>query len=503
MSDLHNAGITKDVIRHHFVSLANLEDSLRRDKPDIFSDVKVNSLYQPKSLKRLKEDVEKHNKFVVTTAVVGCSVDSGFYDSIKHYCKANKAKLLVLLAADPAANVDWRIDKALSNEHIVLDEISLNSNIFLSTIKLSAKHIDPTTGLQRIGQRNGSFIYASPKQRLVLAPVSNIKFPHALMTTGAITQPNYNTRRYMSERTAYIADNDHVMGAIVVEIVDDKIYHYRQIQADKKGSFIDIGKEYRADGTTRRIEPEALVLGDWHSGETDPEVVTALKDIVENLKPKSIVLHDAFNGLSINHHEDYKLILKAQRAQANQLNLENELIGLIKDLDFICSLTKLVVMVKSNHDEFLERYLDNGKYIQDPQNKIVSLKLALAMAEGNDPLKYAVEKLWPHWKPSGNIRWLKRDEDYSVAGVQLGAHGDLGANGAKGSLRAMEQAYSNSVSGHSHTPEILRGAWRVGTSSKLKLTYNRGASSWLHTHCLVYPNGSRQLINCFDGKWKL
>ena len=34
------------------------------------------------------------------------------------------------------------------------------------------------------------------------------------------------------------------MGAIIVEIVDDKRYHFRQVQADKDGSFIDLGVQY-------------------------------------------------------------------------------------------------------------------------------------------------------------------------------------------------------------------------------------------------------------------
>lgn len=30
-----------------------------------------------------------------------------------------------------------------------------------------------------------------------------------------------------------------------------------------------------------------------------------------------------------------------------------------------------------------------------------------------------------------------------------------------------------------------------------------GASSWLNTHCLLYANGKRSLINVIDGEWRL
>jgi hypothetical protein len=138
-------------------------------------------------------------------------------------------------------------------------------------------------------------------------------------------------------------------------------------------------------------------------------------------------------------------------------------------------------------------------YIKDPHNKKIALELALAMVNGLDPLKTGVEKYLGADKP---VTWLKRDEDYKIARIELGSHGDLGSNGGTHSLRSMENAYGNSVSGHTHTPEILRGAWQVGTCSLLKLDYNVGPSSWVHSSCVVYPNGGRQLINVINGKWK-
>lgn len=502
MADLKAAGVTKDMVQHHYDSLSNLESVAREKHPKVFHDVSVDSLYTPKAKEDLKATIGNYRKFVITTAVVGCHVNDDALAAVKTYCKQNHAKLLVLLAADPAASAGWSIDKKLQNEHIVFHDVSLNSNIFISTIKLSAKHIDPITGLDRIGQRNGTFIFASPKQRLNLVATSNEKLAHALMTTGAITDPNYETSRYMSERTAYIADNDHVMGAIVVEVVDDKVYHFRQVQFDNDGSFIDLGKKYTASGKTVDVGAEALVLGDWHSGETDPQVIKATTEMCQLLKPKNIILHDAFDGLSINHHEENFKALKAVRAMKGQLSLLQEIVGLSNDLDKLSKLTDKIVIVKSNHDEFLSsHYLNKGKYVDDPQNHRLALDLAMAMIDGKDPLQYGVEK-YGMLLNKAKIKWLQRDEDFTIAGIQLGAHGDKGPNGSKGTLRAMEKAYSNSVTGHSHTPGILRGAWAVGTSSYLKLTYNEGPSSWLQAHCIVYKNGSRQLINIIDGNWR-
>lgn len=506
MQDLQDAGITKDMVTHHFGSLTSLEKVARSQYPVSFFDVTVESLYSPKAIADLRQEVATSKRFVVTTAVNGCEVHPRFLASIKNYCKQNDASLLILVASDPAASRDkeWgTISSKLKDETIVIEDTRLNSNVFLSTIKLSAKHIDPTTGLGRIGQRNGTFIYASPKQRLKAVPVSNSTLPHFMMTTGAITVGNYKSDMYMSQRTAYIAEHDHVLGAIVVEIVDDKRYHFRQIQSDSKGAFYDLGVRYTPSECVK-VQPEAFVLGDWHAGETDPGAKKAWFDVSKLTKPKRILLHDAFDGISINHHERNYKLLKAKRAENNQLSLQNELSILSSDIQEIAELTDEVIVVKSNHDQFLERYLQEAKYVDDPQNHRIALQLALQVLDGNDPLKHAVNQvLDSDLKTKSKVRWLSIDNDYRIEGIQCGAHGHLGANGSRGSIEAMETAYGSSVTGHSHTPQILRGAWCVGTSSYLKLDYNKGASSWLHSSCLIYPGGSRQLINCIDGEWRL
>lgn len=505
MNDLADAGHTKDSITHHFRNLNRLDEASRATHPNKFHDVSVNSLIGPKALTRLQGAVANHKKFIIVDAITECKVHDGFYNSIKTFCSVENAALLVLVQSDPTNNHQSGrnlgfIDRKLQSEYIVVADTALNNNLYVSTIKLSAKQKDPVTGLGRIGQRNGSFIYASPKQRLKVTPVSNDKLPHLMMTTGAITVPSYGVFSYMAERSAYIAEHDHVMGALVVEVLDDEHFQVRQVQADERGHFIDIGKEYRPN-CVMDVQPAAFVLGDWHSGETDWTVACAWFDLIKTLNPKRVVLHDVFNGMSINHHDEDKAILRAQRSAKNELNLDDEIVQVASDLTRFAKLVDEVVVVRSNHDEFLERYLQFGKYVADPLNHRLSLRLALAMLDGQDPLKFAVEEyLDPSYR--SKINWLTRDQDYKIARIQLGAHGDKGANGAKGSLPTMEAAYGNSITGHSHSPEILRGAWAVGTSSKLKLSYNVGPSSWMHSSILLYENGSRQMIHCIDGKWK-
>lgn len=511
-AELGKAGYNRDKLRHYFSNLASLKEAAKEwaeeNDRGAFDHIIDASIFTKENFEILKDNVKKYSRFVVTTAVVGCPVHEGFLDSIQTYCKRNKAMLLVLPAADPASAGDWNLDSDLGAESIVMGDLPLNSNLFLCSIKQSAKQIDPTTGLDRIGQRNGSFIYASPKQRLKFMPVSNVKHPHAEMTTGAITLPRYFDIKdtlhnpYMSERTAYIANHDHIIGAIIVEIVDKKMYHFRQIQADSSGAFVDLGDFYSGNKVSK-MYAEALDMGDWHSGETDPTAVKAWKEVIDLVKPKKLFVHDGFNGLSINHHERDRQIRRAILAKKGLLNLESEISGFAKDLDTMCSWKPIeeVIVVKSNHDIFLNGWLDHGEYVKDPHNYSIGVDLAKAMKDGNDPLKFGTEMLG--LKNKQKIRWLSMDEDYFIAKIQCGAHGHKGPKGTKGNIAGMERAYGQSVTGHSHAPEILRGAWQNGTSSYLKLSYNEGPSDWVHASTIIYPNGMRQLINSFEGNWRL
>jgi len=494
------AGVSRDQIRHHFGSHLELKRLAKIYSPESFQGVVDEEIFNPKRHARLEEKIRQKQTFFITTAVTGCKAHPGFLKNIDAWCKENDAVPLFLLASDPAATGNgWIIDPVLKDRQIVFQDVELNSNIFISTIKLSAKHIDPITSLGRIGQKDGSFIYASPKQRLKYIANSNIKMPHAVMTTGACTVPDYHTTRYMSERTAYIATHDHVMGGIIVEIVDDKIYHFRQVQAERTGSFIDLGRYYQ-DGRSSKIQAKAFVLGDYHAGETDLSAEKAWLEVIEEVGAEIVVFHDLFNGNSISHHEIKNKLLRAKRANENKARLDDEIKKAAEVLNLWSPKAKKLVVTKSNHDEFLDRYLDEGRFMEDPQNLSLALELAKKVVDGHDPLKFAVERFG--LKKPDQVRWLKRDEDYKIARIELGAHGDKGSNGSKGSLKAMENAYGHSVSGHSHSPEILRGAWQVGTTSLLKLDYNKGPSSWMHCSCLVYANGSRQLINSINGQWR-
>ncbi len=471
-------GVPRRSLRRYFGSLSELMQLVLDDIDEpLFTEDRAN---------KIKDLVSTAKKYVITTAVVGAPVCESSFKSIKQYCKLNNAELLILVSADPAANVSDGLDESLKGENIVFQDTFLNDNLKISSIKMSAKQIQPHTGLGRFGQRNTSMIFGSPKQNLDYVSVANNKLPHALMTTGAITLPAYHTTRYMSRRTAYIAEHDHVMGALIVEIENEKNFHFRQIQFNDSGCFYDLGMKYNGINKPTQTQLLAVVLGDWHTTHTDITIRQATFDFLSVYKPKHLLIHDCFNGDSINHHVIGKNIT---RAKLTDITLKQELDINKTELGILKSYTDKLVIVKSNHDYWIDRYLDECRFVYDPLNFRLSLDLAAAKYDGFDPFE--------HYINDPDIKFLKRDEDFIIKGIQLGAHGDI-----EGSMTRAETTFGNAVIAHSHSAAILRGIYRVGTSTPLKEDYVTGSTAWTNTHCIINEDGSRQLINFINGKYK-
>lgn len=504
-ADMFSKGITRDAIRHYFINMSRLRHEAKNEFPDDFHGVlSVEDYTSDDYLSKLEKLVSSKKRFIITTAVSGQEVHQGFLDSIDGYCEKNDAELLLIPCHDPAHNLDneieWHMDDPLVDYYWIFSKLALNSNIHISDIMVTAKQINPTTGLGRFVQGQGSAVFGSPKQSLEFVSVSKIKYPHALMSTGAITLPNYKTSKGNSLRTAWIADHDHKVGAIIVEIQNDKIYHFRQIQADEKGGFCDLGKYYLKN-TVKKVKSK-LVIGDYHAGQHSESAEKAWLEVQKIANVDEVILHDLHNGLSTNHHDANKMVTQARRAAKGQLDAKKELGITGSVLNLWTSIVDKVTVTKSNHDEFLERWLDEARFAKDPYNFQVGCKLADAMCDSKDPLVVGLE-LYGNLKYPNKINWLKRDQDYRIFGIEAGAHGDVGPNGSKGSKASLERAYGRATIAHSHTAGILREIFQVGTTSLFDLEYNRGASSWMHCSCLHYENGQRQLINSINGEWHL
>jgi hypothetical protein len=231
--------------------------------------------------------------------------------------------------------------------------------------------------------------------------------------------------------------------------------------------------------------------------------------ILDVLKPRLRVYHDLLDAESVNpHHEGKPFVAIAKHASGR-----NDARGEVNEaLQFVVDRTGAgdeSVIVPSNHDDMLGRWINRADWKNDPVNADFYLEIAGAMARQAKAGANA-ERLSPfahlarqHFGTDPRFKVLGPDESYQIAGIELGMHGDRGPNGARGSIKNLRRIGVKSIIGHSHSPGIDEGCYQVGTSTSLVCSYGSGPSSWLNTHCLVYANGKRTLINIINGEWRL
>lgn len=507
-----HSSCSKESINKYFGSFDGLISSARLADPKVFKNIIDSSIFNEAAFKELRNYISEYSRFFITSAVTGCDVHEDGMAAIQTYCKKNKAALLVLPCSDPARQKEhkdkWTLSPNIPKKSVVFKEVALNDNIILSTIKMSAKQLQPLTGIKRLSQKKGSAIVASPKQFLEFVANSNnnTEIPRALMSTGTITKASYRTEMYMSERTASLAELDHTLGGIIVEIQNGRIFYARHVQIDPKtGSFSDVDRKYNADGTVEKVQADLVQTGDWHVLSTCPITRRIAKEIVEATKPTYLTFEDFLDGITINPHERHNLVSLSKKAKKGLLSLEHELVACKKEIDEVCKWPAQQVVFKyGNHEDFLKRWIAEGAFMDEPMNKILGMKLNIALEELEImPFEYAMRAMYGLDQPD-KVKFLGVNDSFKVNGIENGAHGHLGKAGRRNpTMGEIEECYGAANVGHNHSAAIFRSVFRVGTGTKLQLSYNDGPSAWTQTHLIQHKDGSRQLITNINGKWRL
>jgi hypothetical protein len=166
---------------------------------------------------------------------------------------------------------------------------------------------------------------------------------------------------------------------------------------------------------------------------------------------------------------------------------------------------KKVVIVRSNHDDFVDRWLKNEDWKKQPTFKNAPLymdlssKLLKQYGQNMNKVKGVIPELINERFP--NFITLGRNESYKVKNWELAQHGDIGSNGSRGSLLQFRNLNTKIIVGHYHSPGRKDGALSVGTSTKLRVGYNNGPSSWLQSHVIIHSDGRAQHINFINGEY--
>jgi len=461
---------------------------------------------------RLERPLAKNaRRFIVTAAQNATPVHAAWWAVLLNMAQRTGAELLVIPLRYKNPTSQWtgsqqNLEYWAKEAQPYLWNVrkTLNSNLtLLADFKAQPTASSPLTGAEGLSHASSGII-GHTKVQLRSIPTPSSRMAKLLTTTGACTVANYT-----DSRAGRIGAFHHSLAAVVVEL-DGKAFHMRHVHFDEKTRTArDLDREYSTDGC-EPCRPLALVMGDTHVDAIDPKVEAATfgpDGMVHALNPEYLIWHDLLDAYSCNpHHEGNPFSSVAKRkAAADDVRAEMQ-----RAIDFVRQRThdRRSVVVGSNHNDMLRRWISRTDWRSDPTNAEFYLETALAMVRGTrlggrgtefpDPFAYWLER-----SALPNISTLEQDESLMLAGVEVGMHGDLGPNGARGSIKNLRRIGVKSIIGHSHSPGIDEGCYQVGTSTRLRLEYNHGASSWLNTHCVLHHDGKRQLVNIIDGKWRL
>ncbi|MEE8372801.1 MAG: hypothetical protein V3R87_03585 [Dehalococcoidia bacterium] len=371
--------------------------------------------------------------------------------------------------------------------------------------------VNPLSGFQvYTGQKSGIF----PHVKLCMESVPTAKHEPAKFnyTTGTITM-----RNYIQKGAGLKAEFHHCYGAALIEVDNDGDWFVRQISADSDGTFYDLDVRVRGGNVTTGHRIEGLTLGDIHEDKKDPTVHQLQAKMHNELNPRHTFYNDLLNFGRRNHHERKDPFKSFERFVENNEDVRGEV---EKAMDYLGQQadrwpdTRHVV-VDSNHDRALERWLREVDWRHDPINMMFYMEAAhaklSAIAQEDDDF-HMLRHWWGQregWIPGKqtNVVFLDEDESFVICddphgGIENGMHGHLGANGSRGNIKTFAKMGRRANIGHSHSAGIVEGIWQAGTSSLVDLGYNRGMSGWSHSHILTYANGKRCMITMRNGKYR-
>ena len=468
-------------------------------------------------------------RYVISTVVPGFELNELLLAGLEYYCERNDAELILLPTKKFTrhGDIDGEVIEYVRSGNSASDKfISLNKNLKILN--------DPqTAGADRIKAKNGrlgtmseSIIMSGTNQNMIPLPRPGDE-PRHVYGTGCICFPGYLDK---SNATAVLYTEKHVNGAIVVETDGDYSY-VRQMKWSTHGlSFIDLNTMYYYCPSSKKIKEKKILgedvmitPGDSHAAQLDPEIFKLHQKFCK-LFPgdvKHFCLHDVFDGGESNysHHGAMDIILQTKRGKKKNNNLLKELKTTRKVIENYEKLCDEVLIVKSNHDEILDRNVSEQRFIKtmDWTNYELFAILSLAKLYNMDLLEFALNYLEtfqrgleryfgslggnkinlriPTKKILKKTTFLGRTEPVIVWDILVSIHGD----GGFGRFYKADTLGVKCNTGHSHSSMIDDVSFRAGVSTGYRHGYNRDAvsnwdRSWICTIRQYEKQTHRQIV---------
>lgn len=463
------------------------DTDLIKEKNPVYKEPEPPQQYKYAAKRKLNKTAKR---FIITYAQNNTPVHKEFLKNIEAYAAYIKADIHVILGRyrnptsvfTDSSEEYWDesiVKYADANRHNIHKHLTL-----LSDIKVQPTAKMPLTGLESISG-NTSSIFGHPKVSMTTIAALEGYLPKMLFTTGACTLPNYTDSKAGKQ-----GEFHHTFGFITVEVKDSEVFYVRQVTALKDGSFTDLFFNVKTGQISQVESIEAAILGDTHVGEHCPLVNKSQRSLLNRLKPKHTIIHDVFNGHSISHHDEKDPIVQFNRHKDGTNSLEREIQEMINWIDTMKKYN--LVFVASNHSDWIDRYIKSNDWKKNIHNAMTYISAASILLSGKAQkglIGFYIKESF-----GKQVIVLGRNDSFKVKGWEIAQHGDISTNGSRGSIAGFGKLSTKMVVGHSHTPSRTSGLLYVGTSTKLRVEYNVGASSWMNSDVIIHRDGKAQHI---------
>jgi hypothetical protein len=388
---------------------------------------------------------------------------------------------------------------------------------------------NPLTGLDDYNGRASNIV---PHVKQTLESVASLpdeatKFNYS---TGGIT-----LRNYIQKRAGIVAERKHTYGALLVEVDDAGSWYVRHLVVDDAGAVYDIGPSgFRGvrvingivdaircnDADDKRTFVDSIMWGDVHASEMDLWVRLlgwSKGGFLDQVRPRRQFWHDLFSMRSRGHHEMKDFLRTFEKHVAGEGDVQGEV---AITADFMHDGVRYksrdgwdceTVVIRSNHDRHLDRWVNEADPKKDPANAVYYTKLMAAKLDAiaNGDRDFNILQFALNEAGAPKVRFNGEDESYVICkrskvapdGIECGLHGDLGANGARGSTRGLRKLGRPINKDHDHTAGMLdqRGVMSGGACS-LSFPYMKGPNAHSVSHIVAFDNGARQIVTFWNRK---
>lgn len=472
----------------------------------------LKSTKQPKPI-RIPKPRFGVRRFIFSSVQDGTKIHEQFLTNLEAYAKYWDAEIHIagytynksLFTEHNKHKVRYheRVEKYLTNNQFDVG----GKLLFCGEMNTLPTAVKPLEGFQTYTRKKWGIF---PHPRISLESVATMfKEPAKLiMTTGSVSMPNY-----VPKKAGIRAEFHHVIAAVLVELDEDGDVFCRHLIAEKDGSFQDLSFRVVDGKVSDGHRVEAITWGDIHFEMIDPEVAEACwgdegehNGIVDVLEPKYQFFHDVADFRARNHHNIGDHHFRFEMYSKGTENVDEVMGGVA---EFLASTSRAFcqsVVVESNHDKMLLKWLKGADYRNDPVNAVFFLDCQKAIygSIAADEQDFSIfEYVLRKHLPLAHVEFLRESSSFTICGnaIECALHGHKGANGAKADIKQFAKMGPKANVAHTHSAAIFEGIYQAGTTSKLDLGYNRGGlSSWNHSHIVTYPSGKRVILTMQRGK---